>query len=144
MARTDTDRAPILCTRTRQGLLAPASSFDAERLERIATGSTVEVTIRQRRSQGNHRHFFAVLGGMVEAGAVPFTSTDAFLDALKMALGVTELRQGIGGMPYFVPASISFAAKDEPAFREFKDKAFALIASHYGISPDDVLKERAA
>ena len=133
---------PILMVRTRAGL-SPAQAYDAERLDEITIGATVEVTVRQRRSNANHRHFFAVLGQLVASGAVPFESTDDLLSALKMACGITELRQGVGGAPYIVPGSISYAAKDEPAFKAFKDKAFALIASHYGVDPTALESEAA-
>jgi hypothetical protein len=132
---------PIMMERTHSGLV-PLQSYDAERLEEISYGATVEVTIRQRRSNPNHRHFFVVLSRVVAGGCVPFETVDELLSALKMACGITEIRQGIGGAPYIVPGSISFAAKDEPAFRAFKDRAFALLASHYGINVDDL--ERAA
>lgn len=143
MARSDLDKVSIWMRRTPAGL-APVDAVDAERLAGYSLGATVEVTVKQHRSGPNHRHFFSFLGRLVESGAVPFTSTSALLDALKMTLGVTELRQGIGGQPYFVPGSISFAAKDEAAFRDFKTKALALIAQHYGVNVDDVLEERAA
>lgn len=143
MARSDIDKAAVLMVRTPTGL-KPAGPFDAERLDQFANGATVEVSIKQRRSGPNHRHFFATLGRLVESGAVPFNSTDELLDALKFSCGLTELRKAVGGAPYFVPASISFAAKDEPAFRAFKEQAFNLIATHYGVDPETVLEERAA
>ena len=130
---------PLFMQRTRNGL-SPASPFDAEELERVPVGATVEILMKQRRSLPHHRFFFATLSRLVQAGAVPFNTTDEFLDALKMSCGITQLRQSIGGAPYYVPGSISFAAKDEPAFKAFKDRAFALIAHHYGVNPDEVLE----
>lgn len=132
---------PIIMHRTRAGL-APASAFDDEELARVSMGSEVEVTIKQKRSLPHHRFFFKTLSEIVRSGAVPFNTVDELLDALKMACGITQLRQSIGGAPYYVPGSISFAAKDEPKFKEFKDKAFALIAQHYGIDPGAVLQDR--
>lgn len=136
---------PILMKRTAAGL-SPVAPIDAEELDRISLGAVVEVNVRQRRSNPHNRYFFAVLGRLVASGAVPFNSTDELLDALKFSCGITELRQAIGGAPYFVPGSISFAAKDEPAFKAFREKAFALIAQHYGVNCDEVLepRERAA
>lgn len=134
---------PIIMHRTRAGL-APASAFDAEELDAITVGAEVEVTIRQKRSGQHHRFFFATLSAIVRSGGVPFNTVEEFLDALKMSCGITQLRQSIGGAPYYVPGSISFAAKGEPKFKEFKDKAFALIAHHYGINPDEVLEQRRA
>ena len=134
---------PIIMYRTRTGL-APASAFDDEELNRISMGAEVEVTIKQKRSLLHHRFFFKTLSEIVKAGAVPFNTVDELLDALKMACGITQLRQSIGGAPYYVPGSISFAAKDQPAFKAFQERAFALIAQHYGIDPGAVLEPRRA
>lgn len=131
---------PILMKRER-GYLTPVAAIDAEELDRITLGATVEVTVRQRRSNPHHRFFFACLGKLVASAAVPFSTVDELLDALKLSCGVTQLRKGIGGAPYIMPGSISFAAKDEPAFKEFREKAFALIASHYGVDPVALLEE---
>ena len=134
---------PIIMHRTRAGL-APASAFDAEELDAVTIGAEVEVTIKQKRSGQHHRFFFATLSAIVRSGAVPFNTVDEMLDALKMACGITQLRQSIGGAPYYVPGSISFAAKDQPAFKAFQERAFALIAQHYGIDPGAVLDQRRA
>jgi hypothetical protein len=134
---------PIIMHRTRAGL-APASAFDAEELDAITMGAEVEVTIKQKRSLQHHRFFFKTLSEIVKSGAVPFNTVDELLDALKMACGITQLRQSIGGAPYYVPGSISFAAKDQPAFKAFQERAFALIAQHYGIDPVAVLDQRRA
>lgn len=132
-------RPSIYMRRTPAGL-APSHAIDAEALDAYSFGAEVEVTIRQRRSPPHHRFFFATLGRLVASGAVPFETTDEFLSALKMACGITELRKGVGGVPYIVPGSISFAAKDEPAFKAFREKAFDLIRRHYGVEPETVLE----
>jgi hypothetical protein len=132
---------PILMRRTPTGL-APASPLDSEELDRISQGATVEVTVRQRRSNPHHRFFFATMSRLVQSGAVPFSSTEELVDALKVSCGVTKLQQSVGGAPYILPGSISYAAKDEPAFREFREKAFALIAQHYGVDCATVLPPR--
>lgn len=134
-------------TRTPAGL-SPASSYDAEALDAYTIGAEVEVTIKQRRSGKHHRFFFKGLHELVKSGAVPFSTTEELLSALKMACGITEIRQGIGGAPYIVPGSISYAAKDQAHFRAFTERATALIATHYGVdlaslvgvSPDALAK----
>lgn len=133
----------LIMKRTPIGL-SPAAAIDAEELERIAIGATVEVTVRQRRSGQHHRWFFLALSKIVKAGAVPFSTVDELLDACKMACGVTQLRQSIGGAPYYVPGSISFAAKDQPAFKEFADRALALIANHYHLDIGVIMDEYVA
>jgi hypothetical protein len=102
-------------------------------LDRYGIGSIVEVSIKQRRSNRHHRLFWVVCARIVESGATPFETTEQLVDALKMSCGLTEIRQGIGGAPYIVPASISFSSMDQGAFNAFTERAFAIIAAHYGI-----------
>jgi hypothetical protein len=136
-------RPAIFMRRTRRGL-EPVSSIDEEALERFAFGADVEVDVKQRRSPPHHRWFFAVLGKIVDSGAVPFPDVDAFLDALKMACGFVEIRRRLDGAYFTVPRSISFAAADEPEFCAFKARAFDAIAERYGIDPETVLPPRPA
>jgi len=131
--------APTIIMRRTPSGLAPATSYDAELLDGYATGAEVEVTVRQRRSEKHHRWFFKALSEVVKSGAVPFQTTEEFLAALKMACGVTELRKGIGGQPYIVPGSISFAAKDQAAFKAFADRAGEMIARHYGVTLEQAM-----
>ena len=131
---------PIIMRRTPTGL-SPSTSFDQEELDRYGMGVDLEVVVHQRRSGKNHRHFWVTMARIVESGAVPFPTAALFVDALKMSCGVVEQRQAIGGPPYFVPSSISFAKMGEERFKEFKRDAFALIASHYGIDAANVERE---
>lgn len=124
--------APLMFSRTASGLV-PASAYDAEELDRYAIGTDLEVVIHQRRSGRHNRWFFLALTKLVKSGAVPFQTLDEFLSALKMAAGITELRQGIGGAPYIVPGSISYAAKDQAEFKAFTDRCAEVIARHYGV-----------
>jgi hypothetical protein len=132
MSKSDFDKLGITC-RYRDGALRPASHFDDARLRKIGPEAIVDVTVRQRRSLANHKHFFAMLNEAVDSGAVPYSDPEELLDALKMACGLTKLKRALDGTYYHTPASISFAAKDEPAFRAFKERAVKLLADHYGV-----------
>jgi hypothetical protein len=132
----DLDKLGIVC-RYRDGGLFPASHFDDKRLRLFAKDAIVEVSVRQRRKINNHRHFFALLNEVVDSGAVPYSDPEELLDALKMACGLTKLKRRLDGTYYHTPGSISFAAKDEPAFRAFKDRAIKLLAEHYGVAVSD-------
>lgn len=134
--------APLVFIRTASGLV-PATAFDAEELDKVTIGAEVEVTIHQRRSLKNLRHFWVTMSNIVKSGAVPFPTAALLVEALKMSCGLTELRQTIGGAPYFAASSIAIEAMGEEQFKEFKRDAFALIASHYGIDPVKVEKEAA-
>lgn len=125
-------RLPLLLVK-RNGGLYPATDMDAEALAGYGDGAKVEAEVRQPRVPQAHRFFFAALNKVVASGATPFRTTDELLDALKMAAGLTELRRDINGRYFVLPGSISFAAKDEAAFREFREAAFAVLAERYGI-----------
>lgn len=133
-------KTPLIMRRTPHGL-SPASSYDAEELDKFSYGVDLEVTIHQRRSGRNHRHFWVTMARIVESGATPFVTTESFIDALKMSCGIVEQCQAIGGAPYLRPSSISFEKMGEERFKEFKRDAFALIASHYGIDAANVERE---
>ena len=99
MAKSDLDRAPIFMVRTRQGTLAPASSFDAERLDAIAIGAQVEVTIKQRRSSPQNRLYWSILSKVVD-NIDGYQTSEALHEALKLHLGYTEKLQTITGHRY--------------------------------------------
>jgi hypothetical protein len=132
--------APALIFIRTRGGLAPATAYDAEALDGYPPGAQVEVTIRQRRSGKHHRWFFRALSKLVESGAVPFLTVDEFLDALKIASGVTRLRMMVTGEVYVVPGSISYAAKDQAAFKMFTDRAAQVIAENYGIDLAEMME----
>lgn len=137
------DKLPILMTRAGNRLV-PMAALDAERIGALTYGQPVEVTVRQRRSNPNHRHFFAVLGRLVSSGAVPFKTTEQLLDALKLECGIVEYRQRLDGTAYLIPGSISFAKADEPRFQAFKDEAFKLLAETYNLDLTDIVDVRNA
>jgi hypothetical protein len=122
----------LIFIRTRGGL-APASAYDAEALDGYALGAQVEVTIRQRRSGKHHRWFFVCLARLVESGAVPFLTIDEFLDALKIACGITRLQMRLDGEVYVLPGSISYAKADQKQFQAFADRAAQVIAENYSV-----------
>jgi hypothetical protein len=125
--------APALIFIRTRGGLAPASAYDAEALDGYALGAQVEVTIRQRRSGRHHRWLFKALARLVESGAVPFLTVDEFLDALKIACGITRLQMRLDGEVYVLPGSISYAKADQAQFKAFADRAAQVIAENYGI-----------
>ena len=49
MATKDSEKAPLFVVK-RPGQFVPASAIDAEVFDRIANGSEVEITVKQRRS----------------------------------------------------------------------------------------------
>lgn len=129
----------ILMRRTPHGL-APHSAVDAEALDAYALGADVEVTIRQRRSSQHHRWFFKYLSEVIASGITPFRRVETPLDALKLECGYGEMQQLLNGEYVVKPASISFAAMDQGAFKQFAEDAIAAIATHYGVHPEQVME----
>ena len=140
MAKSDLDRAPIFMVRTRQGTLAPASSFDAERLDAIAIGAQVEVTIKQRRSSPQNRLYWSILSKVVD-NIDGYQTSEALHEALKLHLGYTEKLQTITGQVVWRPMSTAFAAMDAQEYRVFFDRAMDVLASMLGVDPLSLLDE---
>lgn len=140
MAKSDLDRAPIFMVRTRQGTLAPASSFDAERLDAIAIGAQVEVTIKQRRSSPQNRLYWSILSKVVE-NIEGYPTSDTLHDALKLHLGYTETFKTITGKVEWRPISTAFAKMDAQEYRVFFDRAMDVLASMLGVDPLSLLDE---
>ena len=66
MATKDSEKAPLFVVK-RPGQFVPASAIDAEVFDRIANGSEVEITVKQRRSSRRLRLYWMTLGAVVEA-----------------------------------------------------------------------------
>lgn len=139
MARSDADRAPVLLRRTRHGL-SPVSSFDAERVEQIAMGQTVEVAIKQRRSSQHQRLYWAVLGKVVE-NVEGYPTSERLHDALKLALGYTTPIRQVTGETVWLPDSTAFARMEQAEFKVFTDRAFRLLADMLGCDPLALVNE---
>lgn len=143
MAKSDIDKAPILMVRTRNGYLAPVGPFDAERLDRVQAGATVEVTIRQRRSVPQLRLYWAVLGKCVE-NLDGYPSSEHLHEALKLHLGYTSPIKRVTGETVWLPDSAAFAAMDAAEFKVFMDRAFDVLATMLGVDPMTLAREAAA
>lgn len=137
MATKDTERAPLFAVK-RPGALVPASAIDAEVFDRIANGSEIEITVKQRRSSKRLRFYWCVLGAVVDATG-RWNSKEDLSDALKMACGITELRHPLKGAPYLMPDSVAFSRMSESDFSAFVDRAFAMLAERIGCDPVGLL-----
>ena len=131
MATKDSEKAPLFVVK-RPGQFVPASAIDAEVFDRIANGSEVEITVKQRRSSRRLRLYWMTLGAVVEATG-RWHSKEDLSDALKMACGVP---------PYLVPDSVAFSRMSEVEFTAFVDRAFVQLAEAIGFDPISLLPER--
>lgn len=139
MARSDVDKAPIFMVRTPTGL-KPAGPFDAERLDSYAFGSTVEVSIKQRRSLPQLRLYWSVLAKAVD-NLDGYPSAEALHEALKLHLGYVEPLLTVTGQKVWRPMSASFAKMSAEEFRVFFDRAVDVLATMLGCDPLELTTE---
>lgn len=129
---------PTLQFTVENGRLAPASPYEQEVLDTYQRGAQLTVTLNQKRSLPILRKYWAVLRDVVQNCKTPWNSTDEASDALKLALGVTDISKTVHGQWFIRPGSISFTSMDEAAFRDFFEKAMAVLSEVTGIDPDEL------
>lgn len=122
------------------GRLVPAGPYEAEVLATYSRGAQLTVTLHQKRSLPLLKKYWAVLRDVVENCNTPWNSTEEASDALKLALGITDIGKTVSGQWFIRPGSISFNSMDQAAFRDFFDKAMAVLARVTGIDPEELSK----
>ena len=120
-----------LYIRRPQGFV-PADIAAEEDMNRVAIGATVMLTVRKPRNPKHHRKLFWLLN--VTLGQTDrWAGSKVLLEDLKLATGLFETRiSGLSGMPYPVPASISFAAMAQDRFEAWYEKALVVLSDHLG------------
>lgn len=120
------------------GRLVPAGPYEQEVLGSYSRGAQLTVTLHQKRSLPLLKKYWAVLRDVVDNCKTPWNSPDEASDAIKLALGVTDIGKTVKGQWFIRPGSISFNSMDQAAFRDFFDKAMSILASVTGIDPDEL------
>ncbi len=123
-----------------RGRLSPADPYVAEVMDTYRNGDKLTVTLNQKRSLPLLKKYWVVLRDVVENAKTPWESANEASDALKLALGVTDISKTIKGQWFIRPGSISFASMDEGEFRPFFEKAMAALSEVTGIDPDALRK----
>jgi len=129
----DRERMPLVLRRTERGL-EPRSRLASDILSRYALHSDVEVTLKKRRSSPQNRMYWAMLQNVVDATDA-YPSAEHLHDAIKLALGFTMPLKTISGEIVYVPDSTAFGKMDAARFKDFLDRAAALIAERFGFDP---------
>lgn len=125
MAKSDTEKVPIMMRRGRHGL-EPVSAIDAEMLDRVSPGAQVEVSIKQHRTPELNRFYWVGLARAVEAtGRWP--DAVRMHKAIKMDLGYTTPILRFDGKVDFIPDSTAFSKMDQVAFKAFFERARELV-----------------
>lgn len=106
-----------------------AESEDA--LKKLPVGQVVAVESKRARSVQHHRKFFALLN-LVFQNQEQFKSAADLLEATKIDIGHSELRELMDGTRYRVGKSIAFHNLSQKQFEPIYDAALDLWCKHFG------------
>ncbi|GJE77205.1 DUF1367 family protein [Methylorubrum suomiense] len=129
-----------LFIRRAQGFV-PADIMAEDAMNKVAVGSTVMLTVRRPRNPAHHRKLFALFSVVLEQ-TDRWADSTVLLEDLKLATGLFETRvSALTGMPYPVPASISFAAMSQDRFEAWYAKAIRVLSEHLGTDVEALGRE---
>ncbi|MEJ1172648.1 hypothetical protein WA845_00240 [Agrobacterium sp. CMT1] len=123
--------------------LVPASAFDQEALSAYQNGAIIQVSFWQGRNPDLLRKFWAILSKVVETCNTPWEDKEEAADALKLALGITDVGSTVNGQMFVRPGSIAFNALDEARFRKFFEDSMAILCRITGVDVEELGKEAA-
>lgn len=135
------EKPPAYFRRTLSGLV-PAGKDEEERLRKIKVGAVVQCEITQPRNIRFHRRFFGMLN-VVYLACDQWSDIRELLIDLKFRVGLVDQHRVIDHRTgeilavITVPRSISFAAMDDEAFREFFDRCVRVICEDMVPGLDD-------
>ena len=111
--------------------LVPEMAIDEAMLEGIAQGDRVIVEVKNGRSLGRLRAYWATLRDVLNAtGCAPTVQT--LHSAIKLETGLVERVRLSNGMSVAVPSSISFQQMSEPEMIQYFKNAEQWLAQEYG------------
>lgn len=129
-----------LFIRRGQGFV-PADLHAEDAMNKVAVGATVMLTVRRPRNPAHHRKLFALFTVVLEQ-TDRWADSTLLLEDLKLATGLFETRvSALTGMPYPVPASISFAAMSQDRFAAWYEKAIRVLSDHLGCDVETLSRE---
>ncbi|WP_421439997.1 hypothetical protein [Agrobacterium tumefaciens] len=123
--------------------LVPASAFDQEALSAYQNGAVIQVSFWQGRNPDLLRKFWAILSKVVETCNTPWEDKEEAADALKLALGITDVGSTVNGQMFVRPGSIAFNALDEARFRKFFEDSTAILCRITGVDVEELGREAA-
>lgn len=117
------------------GALRPADDESMDALMALPIGKPLHVEVKQPRNAAHHRLFWALCARIAEAKGV---TAENIADVLKVATGhVTTVSTKSYGRIH-IPKSISFAAMDQTAFRDFFERCVVVVYDEWQIEPEFV------
>lgn len=121
--------------------LAPATPFDAERLETYRLGSTVRVQFVETADRVGVKKWWAVLNRAIKVSNTPWKNAQQASEAIKLALGIVNLGKTVNGKWMQWPKSLTELddAELDDAVRDMMD----LLHRITGVDPSEWRKETA-
>lgn len=116
------------------GRLMPGDDDAKVALDKIAAGREVIVEIKTARHPKQHRTFFALLDVLVDGSS--FSSKEAALTAIKVAIGECDPVISADGEVVYVTRSIAFESCDQTRFSEIFDRTLEVICDRWLIGAD--------
>src|SRR5690606_314009 len=104
----------------RGGALIPTDDAGLEAMRALKEGEAAMVTLTKSRNIRFHRLFFGLLNKVAQNSVY---SPEELLGVVKLATGHYLPVKLPDGTIIRIPGSISFAKMDEPAFRQFWERA---------------------
>ncbi len=133
MAKRDIEKAPIIVTKTKNGL-SPVSAFEQELLDRYPLGAELEITVKQRRSLPQQRTYWKMLSYVNEATDA-YPTVEKLHEALKYHLEYVTTVRRFDGTEEKITDSTAFAAMDAAAFKVYFKQAERALAEQFGFDP---------
>lgn len=128
MSRSD---FPPLRVVVERGKLAPASAYDAERIDAYTNGAVLTLSAWQGRNEALQRKYWAIVSKVVKDCKTPWESATECSDALKMAHGVTKIYKSIKMQWHSTPGSLTDL--DNTQLTEFYELAMATLSRIVGV-----------
>jgi hypothetical protein len=133
----------VLCEK-RLGSLAPLDQEAHRVFQKIKNGTKVLVDVKDmsRRSNRQHRYWFAMLGILFENQEY-FTDVETFRRCLLIKLGFCDWYKFKNGQDIPVPHSLQFHKMSPDEFGRLVDATLG-FAAEVGIDPDALVEETKA
>lgn len=139
--------AEIWVTKHVSGMLIPLYDSGHEYAAKMPVGETYRVQITKPRNAAFHRKYFALLkltlDNLPEEYVEHYPTLDNLLDEVKLQLGHYELRQTLGGKPFYKLRSISFASMDQDEFEDFYSRTLDVLIRYFlkGLTTEEIEQE---
>lgn len=122
--------------------MAPATPFDAERIDSYRRGTVVNVRLTEDRDRILVRKWWAVLGLAIKQCETPWKNKEEASEAIKLALGIVNLSKTVSGQFMQYPKSLNDL--DDPEMTEALDQMMELLHRITGVDPATLRKEAAS